>query len=190
MSSAAAEIVKPERFTAISGVGMIVCSLLTPAIAYCGAETNVGWIESWMGGAFLCAVIMIVATILKAGRAPDIRRPSRVQRALRGFGPVALAGVYLTWRMYPEEEVYLPAVWLGCYGLALITGGALSAPAISVLGVCLIGLLYPFFSSVVGFGLTPLPNMGSVTGGDAIMVIGFGAIQLIFGIYIAIRYKG
>ena len=71
----------------------------------------------------------------------------------------------------------MPSVWLLLYGTGVVTGGVLSVPAVLVLGLCFMAL------GVVAL-VTP-PAWGNVWLG-----LGFGLLQLAFGLYIARKHGG
>jgi hypothetical protein len=71
----------------------------------------------------------------------------------------------------------MPAVWLLLYGTGVVTGGALSVPVVAVAGFC-------FMALGVGAMVTP-PSWGNVWLG-----LGFGAVHMVFGIYVARKHGG
>ncbi len=190
MSESEQSPVKKERFTAISGWGMVICSLLIPLIAYIAAEWSFGWLNTWVAGVAVCGVIMTVMTRRKLKRAPGPPKFSRTGRVLGGFVPEAFICAGLTAMLYSSHEEWLPIIWLSCYGIMLIVCGIGSPWSLRILGALILALNYPFWTEFVHYGLTPVPNLGNITPGDALLVIGLGIIQLPFGLYIALRYKG
>jgi hypothetical protein len=71
----------------------------------------------------------------------------------------------------------MPAVWLLLYGTGVVTGGALSVPAVAIAGGC-------FMLLGVAALVTP-PEWGNVWLG-----LGFGAVHVIFGFYVARKHGG
>ena len=63
------------------------------------------------------------------------------------------------------------------YGTAIVTGGAFSVRAVPIMGVCVMAL---------GAGALFAPAQW----GNIFMAAGFGAVQIGFGLWIALRYGG
>jgi hypothetical protein len=75
------------------------------------------------------------------------------------------------------DRALIPAVWLLLYGTGVLAGGAFSVAAVRLLGVV-------FMALGIAALFTP-PAWGNVWLG-----IGFGGLQLVFGLYIARRHGG
>ena len=89
-----------------------------------------------------------------------------------------VAGAALTGGLWAHGDwALMPPAWLLLYGAGVVTGGAFSVAPTRVLGL-----------SVMAMGTAALmtpPSWGNVWLG-----LGFGALQVAFGIYIARRHGG
>lgn len=114
-------------------------------------------------------------------KAELMRMPIRaplIRKLLWGLCPALFLGAILTnLALATHEFAWLPAIWLGCYGAAVASGGQVSIAPLRYLGVCLLLL-----AAVAA--LTPA-HMGLTW-----MALGFGWLHLLFGAYIAWRYHG
>ena len=159
------------------GVAMGVTALIASWIASrqaSGAE----WIAIWLAEAILAFGIGGVAMVRKA----DVAKTPLFTRAgklfVRAFVPPILAGAALTAVFYRSGLVpKLPGLWLLLYGTAVTTAGAHSARVVPLLGLSFMLL------GVVAF-LAP-PGWGNV-----LMALGFGGLQIAFGLLIARKYGG
>ena len=100
------------------------------------------------------------------------------RKFLLSFAPPLLAGALLTFILFRAGALaVLPGLWLLLYGTAVVTGGAFSVRVVPVMGACLMVL-----------GVAAL--LAPAHWGDALMAVGFGAVQIGFGGWIARRYGG
>ena len=89
-----------------------------------------------------------------------------------------VAGAALTWGVWMNgDRALIPAVWLLLYGTGVLAGGVFSVAAVRLLGVA-------FMALGIAALVTP-PAWGNVWLG-----MGFGGLQLAFGLYIARRHGG
>jgi hypothetical protein len=89
-----------------------------------------------------------------------------------------VAGAALTWGVSMHDDwALMPAVWLLLYGTGVLAGGVLSVAAVRLLGVA-------FMTLGVAALATP-PAWGNFWLG-----MGFGGLQITFGLYIARRHGG
>lgn len=159
------------------GVAMGVTALIASAIASrqaSGAE----WLAVWLAEAVLALGIGGAAMVRKAdaSHTPLFTRAGKL--FVRAFVPPILAGAALTALFYRSGLVpELPGLWLLLYGTAVTTAGAHSARVVPLLGLSFMIL------GVVAF-LAP-PGWG-----NGLMALGFGGLQIGFGLLIARKYGG
>ncbi|MEO7521839.1 MAG: hypothetical protein ABIW79_08490, partial [Gemmatimonas sp.] len=141
--------------------------------------THVRWLAVWLGEALLGGIIGAIGIVLKArtrGVPLDIG-PAR--RFALGLAPPIIAGGALTFACVRQDAWSLiPAVWLLCYGIAVLGAGAVSATRI----VPALG------ASFVLTGLAAIASPSSW--GDAYMAIAFGVAHIIAGAVIARHHGG
>jgi hypothetical protein len=100
------------------------------------------------------------------------------QRALLSFVPPLLAGAVLTTVLYRAQLLMvLPGLWLLLYGAAVVTGGAFSVRIVPVMGICFMLL-------------GALSLLAPALWGNVFLMLGFGAIHMVFGVLIARRHGG
>ena len=100
------------------------------------------------------------------------------RRFVLAYTPPIIVGGILTVALYQVGlAAMLPGVWLLLYGAAVVTGGALSVRVVPVMGACFLLL-----GSVTLFA--------PAAWGNALMALGFGAVHIGFGLWIARRYGG
>jgi hypothetical protein len=101
-----------------------------------------------------------------------------MRKLLWSLSPALFVGALLTsFAVRAHHLEMLPAIWLGCYGTAVVNGGLVSVAPVRYLGLCLLAV-------AAGSALFP-EDMGL-----AWMAIGFGWLHLVFGAYIAWRHNG
>jgi hypothetical protein len=169
-----------SAFTAVPGWGAVLmgATALLAAFAASRMPTVELWLTIWFSEAALAVLIGGREMVHKAAAAgmPLTTGPGR--RFLLGLCPPLLAGVPLTFVFYRADLVHLlPALWLLLYGAASISGGAFSVPIIPLMGLGFMTL------GTVAVFIPP-------SWGDAILALGFGVLNIVFGWIIARRYGG
>ncbi len=167
-------------FTAVpgwGGVAMGITALLAAALA--SVQSNHGlWLRVWLAEAVLGAAIGGFTMWRKASRVQTSMLSAPARRFLLAYLPAIVIGAVLTAALeHTDAAALMPAVWLMCYGGAAITGGALSVPAVPIMGMCFV---------IAGI----LAVLAPVGWSDALLAAGFGGLHIIFGLLIARRHGG
>jgi len=171
---------RATSFTAVPGWGGVAMGVTALAAAAFAArqETPAAWLQVWLAEAVVAVVIGSFSMARKARRAegPMLSRPAR--RFLLSYAPPIAVGALLTLVLYRGGLVRaLPGMWLLLYGTGVVTGGAFSVRVVPVMGLCFMAL---------GTVAIIAPSAW----GDWMMALGFGVLQIIFGVIIARRHGG
>lgn len=170
---------RANRFHAVPGVGLVIMG--TTALAAAGLATmapGLPWLPIWIVDAVLAVAVGLFTMYRKARSVHlPVASPSG-QAFLFSFSPPIAAGIVITLAFAAKGvPELLPGMWLILYGLAALTGGAFSVRAVSVMGGCFVLL-----GGVALLAPTGLSNL--------FMAMGFGALHVGFGAYIAHRHGG
>jgi hypothetical protein len=170
---------RAAEFTAVPGWGGVAMGITAIAAALY-ASTQVSsraWLAVWLVEGFVAVAIAAPATITKAHRANAKLLSGPGRKFLLSFAPPLVVGTLLTIILVRGGLFApLPGVWLLLYGTAIVTGGAFSVRAVPLMGLCLMMLGGAALFSPASWG-------------DLFMAAGFGAVQIVFGFWIA-RYHG
>lgn len=171
---------RAASFTAVPGWGTVAMGLT--ALAAAGLATRQttpdAWLLTWLIEAAL-AVAIGVGTMIQKARAVKVPLFSGAgARFVLGFLPPAAVGAVLTAVLY-QAGLFdaLPGTWLLLYGAGIMTGGSFSVRAVPIMGFCYMVLGAVAFLSPPGWG-------------DALMAVGFGGLNIVFGAIIARKYGG
>jgi hypothetical protein len=171
---------RASSFTAVPGWGGVAMGVTAIGASLVAARqiTPRAWFAVWMVEAMLAAAIGLVAMRLKSRAANQPLGSGPGRQFAFSFVPPLVVGALLTPVFYRAALTdRLPGTWLLLYGTAVITGGAFSARIVPIMGL---GFL------VLGaLALAAPPGWG-----DGFMALGFGVLQIGFGIVIARRYGG
>ncbi|WP_461414273.1 hypothetical protein [Gemmatimonas sp.] len=179
-------------FTDVPGWGLVGVGAIALVAAPLAAvqPTVQRWLAVWFATAAIAAVAGSWAMWQKmrrrvAGNGPlTLSLPAR--KFLLGFWPAMLAGAVLTVALIDPftagmNEVLvtrtLPGLWLLLYGVGVTTAGAHSIRAVPLMGAGFLAL---------GVAALFFPQAN----GNVMMALGFGALQIGFGVRIARRYGG
>jgi len=168
------------RFTAVPGWGGVGMGLTALAAAVIAAEQvlPLRWLTVWLVELALAVAIASGATVRKARASKSKVFSAPGQKFVLSFLPPLVVGALITVILvHAGLFSALPGTWLLLYGAAVVTGGAFSVRVVPVMGLCLM---------VIGtVALFTPANWGNIW-----MGAGFGGLQIVFGVMIALRYGG
>ncbi|WKW11871.1 hypothetical protein Strain138_001139 [Pseudogemmatithrix spongiicola] len=182
-------------FTDVPGWGLVVAGVIAFATAFLADRqpTPERWLAMWLAAAAAAASLSGALMWRKMRRrvvdAGDERRallnvPAR--KFLLSLLPALLVGAVLTLALADVSvpgidpriaERVLPGMWLLLYGLGITTAGAFSIRAVPIMGLGFI---------ILGAVALFIPALD----GDLMMALGFGGLQVGFGLLIARRHGG
>ena len=170
---------RATAFTGVPGWGGVAMGFTALAAAGLAAGTTSPreWLAVWLLEGVLAFLIGAWSLGRKSRRLQGsaFARPAR--QFLLSFAPPVLVGALLTPALWAAGSgALLPGTWLLLYGAGVVTGGAFSVRAVPLMGIVFMG---------VGAAALFWPAWG-----DLGMAIGFGAVQIGFGTYIARRHGG
>ena len=171
---------RSSTFTAVPGLGGAGMGAIGLAAAVLAANQSSAerWLIVWLLAAAVAVSFGVTAMLRKAARlgAPLAGAVGR-RFAVSLAAPLA-AGAALTWGVWLHDDgALIPAVWLLLSGTGVLAGGVFSVAAVRLLGVALMAL------GVAALATPP-------AWGDVWLGVGFGGLQLAFGLYIARRHGG
>ena len=167
-------------FTAVSGWGQAVIGLTAIAAAIISSQfpESAEWVLVWAAEALLALFISVWFMYNKARSASLPLLTGSARKLLFSFSPVFAVGMVLTYALM-QRHMYplLPGVWMLLYGTAVVAAGAFSVRIVPVMGAAFITL----------GGIALFSPVGWNTG---LMIVGFGAVHIVFGVVIARRHGG
>lgn len=170
---------RAASFTAVPGWGGVVIGLTAVATGIIALRMPAPQqFLAWLVEGVLALTIGCIAVRMKSRRLALSLSSRPAQRALLSFVPPLLAGAVLTAILYRADLLtVLPGLWLLLYGAAVVTGGAFSVRIVPVMGIC--------FMLLGGIAL-----LAPVVAGNIFLLLGFGAMHIVFGTLIARRHGG
>lgn len=176
---------RAAHFTAIPGYGgalMGVTAIGAAVIA--GNQPAIReWLITWLVEAVLAFCIGIFAMWQKSKNAGDSLASAPARKFALAFAPPLVAGLILTSLFYFKNLfVLMPTVWLTLYGTAVVTGGAYSVKIVPI-----VGWLFVALGLVSVFVPTADNNFYYE---NLLMGLGFGVLQLVFGLVVARKHGG
>jgi hypothetical protein len=168
------------EFTAVPGWGGVAMGVTALVATYIASRqlTAQRWLTIWLVEAFVAVAIAAPAAATKAHRANAKLFSGPGRKFLLSFAPPVVVGGLLTYALaHAGLHAILPGMWLLLYGTAILTAGSFSVRAVPIMGFCLM---------LLGAAALFVPR----SMGDLFMALGFGFVQIGFGIWIARRYGG
>lgn len=179
-------------FTDVPGWGLVAVGIAALIFAPLADRqpTAERWLAVWIAAAAVGALVGGFAMLRKmrqrVGAEGALLLSIPARKFLLSFWPAILVGALLTVALVDpftpgiEPGVVsrlLPGLWLLLYGLGVTTAGAFSIRAVPLMGIGFIAL-----------GAIAL--LVPVLDGDLMMALGFGVLQVVFGVRIARRHGG
>lgn len=167
-------------FTAVSGWGQVVIggTAMLAAVIAAPFAGSTEWVLVWAAEALLALLISVWFMYDKARSASIPLLSGSARKLLFSFSPVFLVGLVITAALIRLSMFsLLPGMWMLLYGTAVVAAGAFSVRSVPVMGAA--------FISVGGVAL-----FAPASWGTALMIIGFGALHIVFGVVIARRHGG
>lgn len=176
------------QFTAVPGESLMAAGFVALAGVMANAlVTGAPW-SRWPPPAysldiwgFVLGVSLAIVSFGIYRKAEQMRSPIQaalVCRLLWSLCPAFFVGGLLTNLAVRGHNLeWLPTIWLGCYGAAIVNGGQVSVPPVRFMGLS--------FLAVSAWAALSSPAMGLVWLG-----LGFGWLHMVYGAYIAWRHNG
>jgi hypothetical protein len=167
-------------FSAFSGWGLILIGGVATACGLVAARqpTRLGWLTAWVAAAGISALIGALSTARKTRSAQEPLIPGPARKFALSLAPAVVSGALLTVALERAEGFdLLPGMWLLLYGAGLVAAGAWSVRVVPVIGAAFMVL------GAVGL-LLPLPW------GNWLLIGGFGALHVAFGVIVGRKHGG
>ena len=171
---------RSSTFTAVPGLGGAAMGAIGLASAILSARqpSVERWLLVWLVAAAVAVGIGVTSMWRKAARSGAPLAGAVGRRFAMSLAAPLVAGAALTGGVWMNgDRALIPAVWLLLYGTGVVAGGVFSVAAVRLLGVA--------FMALGVAALVAPPAWGNVWLG-----IGFGGLQVGFGLYIAWRHGG
>jgi hypothetical protein len=171
---------RSSTFTAVPGLGGVGMGAVGLAAAILAANQSSAerWLVVWLVASAVALGIGLTAMWRKAARFGAPLAGALGRRFAMSLAAPLSAGAALTWGVWMRGDwTLMPAVWLLLYGTGVLASGVFSVAPVRLLGL-------GFMALGVAALVTP-PSWSNVWLG-----MGFGGLQLGFGLYIARRHGG
>jgi len=173
-------MVRSASFTAVPGQGGVAMGAIGVVSAVMASRTSSPeqWLATWLIAALVAAPIGLAATLVKARRHHVALWSASGRRFMQGFLPSIVAGAALTLALVRAGRIELLApMWLLLYGAGILAGATASIPVLTWVGALFMLL-----------GVGAVATVGQWA--DVWLGVGFGGLQIVFGIIITRKHGG
>jgi hypothetical protein len=171
---------RSSTFTAVPGLGGAGMGAvgLAAAVLAANQRSTERWLVVWLLAAAVALGIGVAAMWRKAARSGAPLAGAVGRRFALGMAAPLVAGMAITYALWRAGDFAVMApTWLLLYGTGVVIGGMFSAPVVRAMGVCFMA---------VGIAAIVTPQ----DWGNGWLAIGFGGLQIGFGIHIARHHGG
>jgi hypothetical protein len=137
---------------------------------------NTAALGVWAALLVLSLAVGVWTMSRKARRTGQVLWSPVLRKALWGYSAAMVLGGLLTFSLLDYPQLY-PEIWLGCYGVGLISAGTVSVSPVRWMGACFLVL-----AAAAGFAPASMQLL--------LLGLGFGWLHISFGAYIAWRHDG
>jgi hypothetical protein len=174
---------RSSTFTAVPGLGGVGMGAIGIVAAIIAANQSSAerWLIVWLTASAVALSVGVTSMWRKAARSGAPLAGAVGRRFATSFAAPLIAGAALTWGLWRNGErarvELIPDVWLLLYGTGVLAGGVHSVGAVRLLGVAFMAL---------GIAALATPPAWA----NLWLGLGFGVLQLVFGLYIARKHGG
>ncbi len=171
---------RTSTFTAVPGLGgagMGIVALIAAVVA-ANQPSPERWLLVWLAAAAVAASVGGGAMWRKASGTGTPLGGVVGRRFALGMASPCVAAAAITYALWRTGDYAVMApTWLLLYGAGVVIGGLFSVPAVRAIGLC-------FMMTGIAAIFTPQ------SWGNSWLAVGFGGLQIAFGIHIARHHGG
>jgi hypothetical protein len=171
---------RTSTFTAVPGIGGAGMGVVGVAAAIvAGRQPSPGrWLLVWLLAAVVAVIIGGTAMWRKAAGSSTPLAGVVGRRFALGMAAPFVAAAAITYALWRAGDyAVMPPAWLLLYGAGVVIGGLFSVPVVRAIGLC-------FMATGIAAIVTPQ------SWGNSWLGVGFGGLQIAFGIHIARHHGG
>jgi hypothetical protein len=171
---------RSHLFTSVPGYGGALMGLTAVGAAVIASQYSFGgeWMTIWLVEAVLALLVGIFAIWQKTKSSDSPLVSVAAKKFALSFVPPAVCGAAITYGLWQSgDQALMVPVWISCYGAAVACSGIFSVRTVPVMGWSFI---------VAGLLAFLIPS----TNADLMMGLTFGALHIVFGIFIGRRHGG